>query len=157
MKITVELDSFKIKQTLWVSNFEICQSKSEIMVDWCLGLRHFLPGFRGCEIGHAQPRWRELVFIPLSSRPLREGPLRPSKAPPCAAMPCVDHKIWCQNSCCVTLFAHRIGRGDEMEYLDSDDLTRKNWSAGRGKNGSCCNSLPLLITHPEKLRYPSFW
>ena len=23
-------------------------------------------------------------------------------------------------------------QGDEMEYLDSDDLTRKNWSAGRG-------------------------
>ena len=110
------------------------------------------PGCCGIAGSHAQLRWRELVSIPSSSRPLREGPPRPLKAPWC----CYGHAAcWQFYGTKTAGYPLQIGiglanQGDEMEYLDSDDLTRKNWSAGRGKSGSCCNSATHVYRKPRE-------
>ncbi len=94
-------------------------------------------------------RWKESVSTPWSSRPHKEGNLKLLKAGSnflcTVCMTSSIHKsaLHLQSRVeqlkqftreTIQLVQMRIAmrQGDEMEYLDSDDLTRKNWSAGRG-------------------------
>lgn len=78
--------SFRIKPYLWGSKFDIpiqVRNYGWLMFGFAVFSTGIPPGGCGIAGSHAQLRWRELVSIPSSSRPLREGPPRPLKAPWC--------------------------------------------------------------------------
>ena len=148
--------SFRIKPYLWVSKFDIYQSKSEIMVDWCLGLQYFLPGFLPGVVGllEAMPNWGGgswCLFPRLqdhSGKDLRDLWRRLGAM----AMPCTI--LWYQNSWIPLADWHRIGQPRRWDgvfgfrWSDQKELvcrSRQEWH----KNATL---LPLFIASPEKLR-----